>query len=149
MPSYFVDTIAVAKHCHREAGSGHVDALFSEADTSRFVSRLTAVELHSVLAKKVRTGDILREDFERLRRRFLFDVHQGVLHIIRVTSTHYSLAQKLLVKHGPAKSLRTLDALQLAVAKEVHGQVTLSGFVAADESLLENCRGRRTQTDEP
>jgi predicted nucleic acid-binding protein len=134
--AYFIDTSALGKHYHREPGSDLIDEIFGEPNTSRFISRLSAVEIHAVLAKKVREKHISLKDFERLRRRFLFDVHEGLLRIIRMGSTHYGLAQKLLVKHAPEKSLRTLDALQLGVAIELQDHVTLKGFVAADRALL-------------
>jgi hypothetical protein len=98
VPSYFVDTSALGKHYHREIGTDRIDALFGETNSSRFISRLCAVEIHSVLAKKVRTGDISLKEFEQLRRRFLFDVNQGLMRIIRISSTHYGLAQKSIPK---------------------------------------------------
>lgn len=47
------------------------------------------------------------------------------------------MAERLIRHYGPQPGpprLRTLDALQLAVALEVHQQTQLSFFVSADEN---------------
>jgi predicted nucleic acid-binding protein len=144
--AYLFDTSALAKHYHPEVGSSSVDALLATSGMAHFVSRLSAVEIHSVLAKKVREGVLSSNDLERLRRRFLFDVHAGTISILRMASSLYGLAQQLLIKHGPTRKLLTLDALQLAVAIDTHARLTLKGFVVADIRLeeLANAEGLPT-----
>ena len=150
MSAYLFDTSALAKHYYPEVGSSSVDALLATSSTARFVSRLSAVELHSVLAKKVREGALSSNDLEGLRRRFLFDVHAGTISILRMASSHYGLAQQLIIKHGPTRKLLTLDALELAVAMDTHARVTLKGFVVADIRLeeLANAEGLPTVNPE-
>jgi hypothetical protein len=48
---------------------------------------------------------------------------------------HYH-AERLIRKHGSSHSLRTLDALQLAVALELRGRGLLGEFVCADRGLI-------------
>src|SRR4051794_28883594 len=93
-----------------------VDAILSQAGSRPFISRLSAVEMLSVFAGKVRSGTITLADFETLRKRFFTDLTNHVVHVIRMTGYHFQDAQRLIRKQGPTQKLRTLDALQLAVA---------------------------------
>jgi hypothetical protein len=67
----------------------------------------------------------------------LLDVAAGVFGVVRLTPDHHSEAGNLLSRHCFSRRLRTLDALQLAVALELHGCGLLDCFVAADRALLE------------
>lgn len=58
MPRYFLDTSALAKLYRSEAGSALVDRIFSEPASQHLISLLTIVEVESVFAVKVRTGEI-------------------------------------------------------------------------------------------
>jgi predicted nucleic acid-binding protein len=136
MPGYFLDTSAVAKHYHLEIGPARVDALLAEAGSRHFISRLGAVELLSVFAGKVRTGAIAAADLMLLRRRFQTDVTAGLLRPVRMLAAHFQVAERLLLRHGPTLSLRTLDALQLAVALDLRAQGHVDHFVCADRRLL-------------
>ena len=49
-----LDTSALAKLYHREAGSEFVRRLLKDHQGSAFLSRLGLLEMHSVLASKVR-----------------------------------------------------------------------------------------------
>src|SRR5256885_9749271 len=115
MPGDFLDTSALAKHYHPEVGSAEVDRLWSDADRFLFVSRLSALEIISVFAGKVRAGAISVADFNALRRRFLADLTKTKRLLgVRLLVAHSHDAEGLLRKHGPMRRLRTLDALQLA-----------------------------------
>jgi hypothetical protein len=55
-----------------------------------------------------------------------------------MTEGHYNTAEQLLRTYGPQPGqprLRTLDALQLAVASDVHQRLGIDKFVAADDDL--------------
>ena len=65
MSDYFLDTSALAKHYHPEAGTATVDRLWADAGARLFISRIGVVETVSVFAKKVRTGLISAADFGR------------------------------------------------------------------------------------
>ena len=49
--------------------------------------------------------------------------------LLGVHANHYARAEDLIVQHGNRKGLRTLDALQLAVALDVQARVGLDAFV--------------------
>ncbi|MBI1918923.1 MAG: hypothetical protein HYS12_29895 [Planctomycetes bacterium] len=55
--------------------------------------------------------------------------------VVRVTVPHFRDAERLIRRLAPAHNLRTLDAIQLAVALDLHGQGLVSQFVSADHSL--------------
>ena len=74
MPNNFFDTSALGKHYHAEVGTPVVEALFADASSRHFISRLGAVEVLSAFAGKVRSLTITVSDFETLRKRFLTDL---------------------------------------------------------------------------
>jgi len=51
-------------------------------------------------------------------------------------AAHFQGAERLLLHYGPSQSIRTLDALQLAVASDLRGQGLIDHFVCADRRLL-------------
>jgi predicted nucleic acid-binding protein len=136
MPTNFFDTSALGKHYHAETGTSKVDAILATAGSRHFISRLSAVEMLSVFAGKVRTGTISLADFETLRKRFFTDLTNRLVHAVRITGFHFQDAQRLIRKHGPSQRLRTLDALQLAVALDLHTQGAINQFICADKVLL-------------
>jgi hypothetical protein len=136
MANRFFDTSAVAKHYRAEVGTARVDTLLAEAGARHLISALSVVELHSVLARLVRTGQITAADFHLARGRFLADIAGGLWQALPVTAAHFHDAQQLLVRHGLVRSLRTLDSLQLAVALGWSAAGPLDAFVCADANLL-------------
>jgi predicted nucleic acid-binding protein len=136
MPNNLFDTSALGKHYHAEVGTPKVEALLAQASSRHFISRVGAVEILSVFAGKVRTGTITVADFETLRKRFFTELTNRVIQVVRVTGFHYQEAQRLVRKHGLTQRLRTLDALQLAVALDLHTKRVVDQFICADQSLL-------------
>lgn len=112
MADRFFDTSAVAKHYRVEVGTAKVDALLAEAGSRHLISTLGVVELHSVLARLVRTGQITAADFHLARGRFLADIAGGLWQAAPDADDHFHGAQGLLVRYGLVRGLRTLDALQ-------------------------------------
>jgi hypothetical protein len=53
-----------------------------------------------------------------------------------VQTQHFELAEQLLMQHGVAFGLRTLDSLHLAIALDIQRKYALDDFVAADRKLL-------------
>jgi len=135
MARHFFDTSAGVKHYWTEPGTARVDALLADAGSHHFLSALGAVELHSVFARLVRTGQIPVAEFHRLRGQFLADIASGLWQVLEVTAADFTLAQELLVRHGLTRSHRALDAIQLAVALRVHAASPLDDFVCADVNL--------------
>ena len=137
MANYFFDSSALIKLYHPELGSQRIAAVFGEPGRRIIISRLASVELHSALALKTRTGHLGGGDASALRIRFLDDVANGALALVAVSDSHYLAAERLIVHYGDRQGLRTLDALQLAVALDVKDRVGLEAFVAADKALCE------------
>jgi predicted nucleic acid-binding protein len=137
MARYFFDSSALAKLYQAETGSAKVEAVFREPNRSIIISRLTVVEISSIFARRVRMGDLTAADAAFLRNHFLNDVAIGALTVVAVTDQHFSEAERLLIQYGYTKSLRTLDALQLAVALDVHRRGSLNSMMAADSMLSE------------
>lgn len=117
MPGSFLDTSALAKHYHVEIGSAEVDRQWADLGRELFVSRIGVVEGISVFAGKVRTGELSPTSFAVLRKRFLNDVGGGRPRLVRLLIRHFKEADRLIGQHGLARRIRTLDALQLAVAR--------------------------------
>ena len=137
MPGDFLDTSALAKHYHAEVGSAEVDRLWNDPANNLFISRLSALEIISVFASKVRAGTISIADFDNLRRRFLADLTKTKRLLgTRLLVAHYQEAERLLRVHGTTRRLRTLDALQIAVALDLHRKSAIQRIVAADKDLL-------------
>jgi predicted nucleic acid-binding protein len=137
MPADFLDTNALAKHFHAEAGSAEIDRLWNDPARGLFVSRLSALEIVSVFAAKVRAGVISIADFESLRRRFAADLTKTKrLQGTRILVAHYQEAERLLRQHGSVRRLRTLDALQLAVAIDLQRKKAIDRVVSSDKDLL-------------
>ena len=132
---YFVDTSALVKRYHLEAGSSKVATILDEPDSSHMISRLGLVEAVSAFALKVRDGKIQMSDFALYRKRLLADVRNRTLNVIRVRVPHFKLADQLLQKHGMTSKLRTLDSLQLATALDLRAHTMLDHIVCADVNL--------------
>ena len=134
MASYFLDSSALVKYYHTEAGSAEVMRLVQEPNARHFISRLITVEIVSAFAIKTRTGDLDESDFLPLLRRFLRDVARRQFQMLRVMNAHYEAAVELIEKYVQRR-FRTLDALHLSVALDLRRRGMLDQFVCADESL--------------
>jgi uncharacterized protein len=137
MPRYYFDTSALVKNYHVESGTADVRRILNESGSEFFISRLSTVEMLSGFAGKVRTGVFSSSDFGNLRRRFLADVRTRKVRPIRVLNVHYQLAGDLIGKHAMSRQLRTLDAIQLAVALHLHQSFPVDHFVCADQRLCD------------
>lgn len=121
MANYFLDTSALAKLCHKETGSDYMDRILKQTGSRSLISRLSIVELESVLAMKARTGEIDQPALQVARRRFRADLaRQRLIVAPPVHEGHFQSARKLLVQYGVDEGLRTLDALQLAISLDLH-----------------------------
>ena len=67
---YYLDTSALVKLYHQEAGTDQVEALFTQSENSLIISELAVVELCSTVARKVRTGEISEEAYEEVLKNF-------------------------------------------------------------------------------
>ena len=136
MPDYFLDTSALAKRYHKESGSEYMDRILEQPGSRSLISHLSIVELESVLAIKTKTGEIDQQALQIARRRFLADIAlQRLLVAPPVHERHFHSARKLLIEYGVAEGLRTLDALQLAIALDLRRLGQVEVLVAADQRL--------------
>jgi uncharacterized protein with PIN domain len=131
----FLDTSALAKIYHRETGSELVERLVEESAGSCFISRLCVLEMHSVLARKERSGTISAPDLALVRRRFRADVRRRRFRVIALRAGHCDAAETLIDRYGAVESLRTLDALQLACSLDLHRNHLIHSMVTADRVL--------------
>jgi predicted nucleic acid-binding protein len=137
LASYFLDTSAFAKRYHPEVGTPAVMAIFAESARTVRISTLTLLEVQSVFAMKVRSGVITRAQAGGLRARMLLDMAADEFQVFGLSADHFGAAERLLGRHSFMRRLRTLDALQLAVALDLSEQGFLDHFVAADKALAE------------
>lgn len=137
MHRLFFDTSALVKNYHVETGTARVQALLATAHGDSFISRLAAVETLSGFAGKVRAGELSSADYALLRSRFFADIGRKTVRPLRILNAHYQLAGDLIGKHAISRQLRTLDAIQLAVALYFHQTFPLDHFVCADQRLCD------------
>jgi predicted nucleic acid-binding protein len=135
MAEHFYDTSAAVKHYRAELGTAEVDGLLADPASRHYLSTLGVVEVHSVFARLVRMGQITPVEFHRLRGLLLSDIASGLWRVVQVDPADFQEAQQLLVRHATTRGLRTLDALQLAVALALHAIVPLDDFLCADANL--------------
>lgn len=136
MPNYFLDTSALAKRYHQESGSEYIDRILEQSGSRSLISHLSIVELESVLAIKTRTGEIDEQALQIARRRFRADIaRQRILVAPPVHERHFHSARRLLIRYGVPQGLRTLDALQLAIALDLRQFGHVEVLVAADQRL--------------
>jgi len=88
MPGNFLDSSALVKRYHAEAGSAEVDRLWNDPANVLFASRLGALEIVSAFAGKVRAATISAADFDILCRRFSADVAGKRLAAVRMLVRH-------------------------------------------------------------
>ncbi len=136
MPERFFDTSSAVKHYRVELGTPKVDAFLAEVGSQHYFSALSVVEVHSAFARFVRTGHITAAEFQRLQGRFLADIAGGLWQVVPIAADHLHNAQRLLAQYALKTSLRTLDAIQLAVAL-LHSGGPLDAFVCADANLCQ------------
>lgn len=138
MASSFLDTSALAKLYHEEPGSDYVERILNHPGSRGIVSRLSLVEMESVFAIKVRTGALDENGRSLALRRLRADIARDRLVVgPPIEPKHYRSAAKLLRIHGVSRGLRTLDALQLAVALDMLEASWISVMVSADKRLCE------------
>ena len=135
MAGLFLDTSALAKLYHPEAGSAFVEDLVLRSSAAIIISRLTVVEVQSVFARKMRSGAIAAADSVLLRRLFEEHMANDLFRVIGLTGAHYLGAGELIQRHGTSLGLRTLDSLQLTLALSLHRRGAAESLVASDKIL--------------
>ena len=145
MPAHFFDSSAYAKHYVAEPGTPAVDALLA-GPGPHLIAQLGRVELPSTFAKKVRVGEATPAGFTGNVLRFRRDVAAGLVQVVRMTRRDDLRAVRLIAAVGLRQNLRTLDALQLAVALRLRPAHPGLTFVSADQALLAVAAGHGLAT---
>jgi uncharacterized protein len=137
LAGYFFDTSALVKLYHSEQGTSAVERIVNSPDNAVRISRLTVIELASACAIKVRTKSIEENDADAFLRQFRSDILMGKYELFSIAESEFVVADRLIGRYAFDLPLRSLDALQLAVALELRKQELVNFFVAADRALCE------------
>jgi predicted nucleic acid-binding protein len=149
VPGYFIDTSALAKLYHAEVGSPQMEMLVQSPDNRLIISQLSVIELQSVFAAKVRMRVIDQASLNQLRGLFFADLAAGRFKVVLVSGRYFRSADRLIRTHAVSRALRTLDALQLAVAVELHRRSAGTALVASDKNLCEVATAEGLQVVNP
>lgn len=109
----YLDTSVLAAYYCPEALSEQVQLLLREQEKPA-LSYLSEVEMFSAVAWKVRAGEIERSDGNRILAKFTSHVDGDLYTVVPVENHHWRMARGWIGLF--TASLRTLDALHLAVA---------------------------------
>ncbi len=124
MAKYFFDTSAIVKYYHEESGTQAVTRIFAEPE--------------SAFAMKVRSGVLDPKGAGMRRASLLSDLAMGVIEVYRLTDHHFEIAALLIGRHSFVMRLRTLDALQLAVALALSRENSSPSWFLAQNGKLGN-----------
>ncbi len=114
-----------------------------------YVARIAGAELIAALFRRVRMGEIDREDALRMTASFKAD-WQTQYQIVEITPSLVNRAMSLAEQH----SLRGYDAVQLAAALELQNirnamELPPLIFVSADNALNTMAQSEGLQVDDP
>ena len=124
---YYIDTsVLVAYYCPEPISETAEKLILSSKRPC--ISSLTEVELASALSRKVREKNLSPDDGNKIYNQFQSHLEQSFYGLTAVDDRHYQTAKTWIVQFST--SLKTLDALHLAVAAE--GDFTL---LTADKHL--------------
>jgi uncharacterized protein len=150
MPVFFVDSSGVVKRYASETGSAWVTAVTNtKVGNEVFVARITAVEVVSALARRIRGGSITPVDGAAAVTQFKNDL-KNEYQIIEITEALVDRAMSLAELYA----LRGYDAVQLAAAGEINAVLTANGlppltFVSADGALNSAAVAEGLVSDDP
>jgi predicted nucleic acid-binding protein len=132
----YLDTSALAKRYLDEPGSEDFDA-FLGGRRRALISRLVVVELRCLLKRRLGARQIDARYEQAALADFADDVRRGHFQVEPLTDQHvlmaYDLIDRLL-----GHSLRTLDALHLAIAQSIGAEILATadfGMARAAEAL--------------
>jgi uncharacterized protein len=132
----YLDTSALAKRYLDEAGSDDFDAFLGRRPRA-LISRLAVVELRCLLKRRLGARQIDARYEQAALADFADDVRRGHFHVEPLTDRH-ALTAYDLVDQLSGHSLRTLDALHLAIARNVGAGIVATadfGMARAAEAL--------------
>jgi predicted nucleic acid-binding protein len=115
VPEVFVDTSSLVKFYYPEKDSDKIEEYILGAKKV-FFSSLSVVEMSSALMKKVRSKELRKSEEMLIWKTFLDDIGTEQMEMIVPNEKNYYRAADLIREFGSRHGIRTLDALQLAVA---------------------------------
>jgi predicted nucleic acid-binding protein len=136
---YFLDTSALVKLYHDEAGTDVLDERVIATDSAIVISELSKIELLSALARRVRMGEIREAQLGEAI--VLFESDLPSFEIIRLSEDVVSKAFELVKSQAVKAGLRTLDSLQLSAALQAAKSSEII-FVVSDKKLSEAAEGQ-------
>jgi predicted nucleic acid-binding protein len=95
--AFFCDTSALVKLYHQEIGTERMEEFFQQEENALIISELAIVEFYSMLARKVRIGEITPEAQEEAHRNFEADCRQRFV-IDPLSNSVIQKAKELLQK---------------------------------------------------
>lgn len=130
----YLDTSALLKWYVPEAGSDAFGEWIATQEQAE-ISRLTCLEVRSTLAKKLRIGQLDRQQAEETLARFQSDVGDGLFLLYTLNDEDW-LAAEIMLSTADGIPLRSLDALHLAVAQSR----SISTLATGDRVLADAAR---------
>ncbi len=113
---YLDTSVLVAYYC-QEKNSKIIDEIITRTHQPA-ISQLTDVELVSAISRKIREKNLSQNDGKRIIEQFQKHLDKDFYFQIPIETQHYKLAKKWISQFST--SLRTLDALHIAVASANH-----------------------------
>ncbi|MBC7228620.1 MAG: type II toxin-antitoxin system VapC family toxin [Thermoflexales bacterium] len=150
MTSYYFDSSALVKRYAAETGTEWVRKITSpSSDHILLVSRVTGAEIAAAIWRKVREGNLSRQDALNIIGGFRRHLY-GQYHIVEITAEVVEEAMNLITRYG----LRGYDGIQLASAKLVNIRRQMANlppliFVCADVALLDAARAEGLLAENP
>ena len=111
MKAYIDTSILAGAYC-KEPDSERAQHILQNCEPA--ISSLTRLEFSSSIAKKLRTKNLTKSEAALVVSQFHAHIREGVFEILPIRESHYALANDWVDSF--ATSLRTLDALHLALA---------------------------------
>ncbi len=112
-------------------------AIVLDSASTNQISNLAILETQSAFAMKVRTGVLDKANAEAAMDKVFNDIGNGLFLAVKLDGSDLDDARALVEKYGYNRRMRTLDALQLAVALDLRRRNLLDIFVVADKLLAE------------
>lgn len=155
MAVYFLDSSALVKRYVAETGSGWIGTITDPASGNRiYVANIAGVEVPAALNRRVREGTLNAADAATGITDFEHDLNNQY-NAIQVTDPLVASAAVLTGRYP----LRAYDAIQLAAALEVNGQIQALGpqtavllamtMVGADRNLNNAAAAEGLAVDNP
>ncbi len=130
MSIIFADTSALVKFYYPEKDSDRIEEHLLKSKQI-YISSLSIVEIASALMKKVRNRELTKTQEMLIWNEMLDDLQTRQMEVIFLDERHYFKAADIIREFGIKYGIKTLDALQLAVAQGIDN----TKFLCTDKLL--------------